>query len=73
MSGGGQRLREVLDGYGKFLRKEDSTPAKHLPHPAGRAEKLLLFAREHAGYHFEQTRRCRCWPVQQCGYRGSED
>jgi len=49
------RLRVVLDGYAIFVREKELALAKHQPHLVRWVREFLVFAREHAGYTFEQT------------------
>jgi hypothetical protein len=51
----GQGLQAVLDGYAKFLLDKDLALPKHEPYLVGWVRQFLDFAREHAGYTFEQT------------------
>ena len=55
MSDPSERLRAVLDGYGRFLRTRHLAPAAQQPHLVRWVREFLLFAREHEGYTFEQT------------------
>jgi len=48
-------LREVLDGYAKFLQDKNLALDKHQPYLLRWVQEFLLFARAHAGYSFEQT------------------
>ena len=49
------QLREVLDGYAKFLQDKDLALDKHQPYLVRWVREFLLFARAHGGYSFEQT------------------
>ena len=42
------------DGYAKFLRDRQLGPPKHRPYLVRWVRQFLLFARQHAGYTFEQ-------------------
>jgi hypothetical protein len=55
MPGRDAHLREVLDGYAKFLRYKDLALDKHQPYLVRWLREFLLFARAHGGYSFEQT------------------
>ena len=49
-------LREVLDGYAKFLQDNKKLAMdKHQPYLVRWVREFLLFARARAGYSFEQT------------------
>ncbi|HPP22317.1 MAG TPA: hypothetical protein PK235_16015 [Phycisphaerae bacterium] len=48
-------MREVLDGYAKFLQEKDLALDKHQPYLVRWVAEFLRFARAHAGYSFEQT------------------
>jgi len=49
------RLREVLEGYAKFLQDNNLALAKHQPYLVRWVGEFLVFAREHPAYTFEQT------------------
>lgn len=49
------RLRTVLHGYTKFLQEKKLAIPKHQPYLVQPVREFLLFARQHAGYSFEQT------------------
>ena len=55
MAGHDAHLREVLDGYAKFLQERDLALDKHQPYLVRWVAEFLGFARAHAGYSFEQT------------------
>ena len=49
------RLQEVLDGYGGFLRDRSLAQPREQPYMVRWVREFLLFARGHGGYTFEQT------------------
>ncbi len=49
------RMRAVLDGYAKFLRRKDLALPKHQPYLVRWVREFLFFAQGHGGYTFEQT------------------
>jgi integrase len=55
MAEGGERLEAVLEGYAKFLRYKDLALPSHQPYLVRWVRQFLRFAREHAGYTFEQA------------------
>lgn len=55
MAEGDERPRAALDEYANFLREKKLTAPKHQPYLVQRVREFLLFARQHAGYSFEQT------------------
>ena len=48
-------LREVIDGYAKFLQDKNLAMDKHRPYLVRWVREFLLFSRARAGYSFEQT------------------
>jgi len=55
MRGYGERLEEVLDGYGNFLREKGLALPRNQPYLVRWVKAFLLFAKGHSGYTFEQT------------------
>jgi hypothetical protein len=55
MAGSDDQLAKVLDGYAAFLREKDLALDKHQPYLVRWVREFLCFARERAGYTFEQT------------------
>ncbi len=50
-----ERLRQMLEGYGNFLRKKELALLKHQPYLVRWVKDFLLFAKDRVGYTFEQT------------------
>jgi integron integrase len=50
-----ERLDQVLERYGNFLRDKQLAIPKHQPYLVRWVKDFLLFARDHGGYTFEQT------------------
>jgi hypothetical protein len=48
-------LHEVLGGYATFLQDKNVALDKHQPYLVRWVREFLPFARQHAGYRFEQT------------------
>jgi len=55
MTGHDGSMREVLNGYAKFLQEKNLALDKHQPYLVRWVAGFLRFARAHAGYSFEQT------------------
>ena len=55
MTGNDGSMREVLNGYAKFLQETNLALDKHQPYLVRWVAEFLRFARAHAGYSFEQT------------------
>ena len=49
------QLREVIDGYAKFLQDKNLAMDRHQPYLVRWVREFLLFAQCHTGYTFEQT------------------
>ena len=55
MTGNDGSMREVLNGYAKFLQETNLALDKHQPYLVRWVAECLRFARAHSGYSFEHT------------------
>ena len=55
MTGHDGSMREVLNGYAKFLQEKNLALDKHQPYLVRWVAEFLRFARAHSGYSFEHT------------------